>query len=287
MGAMEHGVPETTFDASTCSRCGGTGWVIEDDEGVGAARRCSCQQSQRNSRLLAAAGIPKHYHGCRLSRFKASDPNPDRKAQLLKALQVCRHYLEKFETFVEEDGGFHGTGLLFIGPPGGGKTHLAVAVLIELIERLGVRGRFVELTALVKNIQGTFETGASVSRTEILDPLLEAQVLVLDELGAQKLTPFVQDLLYLLINHRYTRRLPTLFTTNFRLKPGQSAPKSQNLDRGPDPKEDDRFAEHRYGLLSHRLPPMLISRLYEMAMPVVLDKVSDYRQDILSAQTRV
>ena len=283
---MEPGLSEKTADARACERCGGTGWVIEADEGVGTARRCSCQQSQRNSRLLAAAGIPTHYHRCRLNRFKISEPNPDRKGQLMKALQVCRRYVEGFTTLYE-NGDYHGTGLLFIGPPGGGKTHLAVAVLIELIERLGVRGRFVELTALVKSIHGTFETGATVSRTEILDPLLDAQVLVLDELGAQKLTPFVQDLLYLLINHRYTRRLPTLFTTNFRLKPGQSAPDTQTLDRGPDPKEDDRFAEHRYGLLSHRLPPMLISRLYEMAMPVVLTRVSDYRQDILSAQTRV
>lgn len=283
---MEQGWSETTSDADTCQRCGGTGWVIEDDEGVGAARRCSCQQSQRNERLLTAAGIPKHYYRCRLSRFKISEPDPDRKAQLMKALQVCRRYVEQFKTLYE-DGGYHGTGLLFIGPPGGGKTHLAVAVLIELIERLGVRGRFVELTALVKRIQSSFETRATTSRTEILDPLLEAQVLVLDELGAQKLTPFVQDLLYLLINHRYTRRLPTLFTTNFRLKQGPSAPKTQNLDRGPDPQEEDRFAEDRYGLLSHRLPPMLISRLYEMAMPVVLDKASDYRQDILSAKTRV
>lgn len=265
-----------------CPRCGGTGWVIEDDEGVGAARRCSCQHSRRNERLLAAAGIPKHYHRCRLSRFKISEPNKDRRGQLMKALQVCRRYVDEFSLY-EADG----TGLLFIGPPGGGKTHLAVAVLIELVEGKGVRGRFVELTALVKSIQGSFEPGAPVSRSEILDPLLDAQVLVLDELGAQKLTPFVQDLLYLLINHRYTRRLPTLFTTNFRLKPGSSVPKTQNLDRGPDSQEEDRFAEDRYGLLSHRLSPMLISRLYEMAMPVVLDKVSDYRQDILSAQARV
>lgn len=286
---MAESPSEWEAPVDTCPHCGGTGWTVEADPGVGAARRCSCQRSQRSGRLLAAAGIPKHYHSCRLSRFKASDPNPDRKAQLMKALQVCGRYIEQFKTFLQDDGGYRGTGLLFIGPPGGGKTHLAVAVLIELIERLGVRGRFVELTALVKHIQSTFEPGTAATRTEILDPLLDAQVLVLDELGAQKLTPFVQDLLYLLINHRYTRRLPTLFTTNFRLKPGQSAPQTaRKLDRGPDPKEQaDRFAEERYGLLSARLPPMLISRLYEMAMPVVLDKVSDYRQDILSAQTRV
>jgi hypothetical protein len=101
---------------------------------------------------------------------------------------------------------------------------------------------------------------------------------VLDELGAQQPTPWIRDVLYLVINTRYSRRLPTIFTTNFRLPAvaGEAAPaKVQSLDRGRDP---DRTWDDAAALAS-RLPAMLVSRLYEMAQPVLLDAVSDFRRE--------
>jgi len=257
-----------------CPECGGKGWVIEADRGVGSARRCSCQTTERGHRLIAAAAVPPRYQRCRLAKFSTSNPDSARKAQLKKALADCHRYVDTFH----DEGRHRETGLLFIGPPGVGKTHLAVAVLLELIDRYRVRGRFVELTSLVNQLQNSFDPGSPDSKRDILDPIIGAEVLVLDELGAQNPTPWVRDLLYLIINTRYTRRLPTLFTTNYRLS-GPSRRPEKNLDRGPDP-EEDALAADRYGLLAHRLPPMLISRLFEMAKPVLLDALSDYRQEV-------
>lgn len=272
-----------------CPHCAGTGWLVEEDEGRGTARRCSCRERDMARRLVEAAAIPRRYQRCRFRSFHPADPDPRRQAQLKRALADCRRYVD---SFLEEDGTFRETGLLFTGPPGGGKTHLAVAVLRELVERYRVRGHFVELTSLVHRIQATFERGTDLTKSDVLHPVLNAEVLVMDELGAQKLTPWLQDTLYLLINTRYTRRLTTLFTTNFRLEEadesrGDRRPtQRQNLDRGADPPEE-RLSRDRYGLLSTRLPPMLISRLYEMAMPVRLDAVSDHRQEVQAQQTQV
>jgi DNA replication protein DnaC len=265
--------------AEPCPECGGRGWLVQADGGAGTAKRCSCQERDRVPRLLAAAGIPASYEHCKLSKFHTANEYSAQRAQLMNARAAAERYVEEF---VQEGGVFRQSGLLFLGPPGVGKTHLAVGVLRELIERYGVEGRFVEFTALIHQIQSTFDPDSEESKRAILYPLMQAELLVLDELGTQKPTPWVQEILYLLINSRYTRRRPTLFTTNYRLELGRAAPApkvaaNSGLDRGRDaepPREIERFA-----LLSSRLSPMLVSRLYEMAQPVVLDALEDFRRE--------
>ena len=160
-----------------CPLCGGRGWVIEPDAGAGAARPCSCREQDRALRLLDAAGIPPRYRHCRLSNFQTSSPSPAERGQLQGARRLAEHYVEGFL----QEGGFRQSGLLFVGPPGTGKTHLAVGVLVELIERLKVHGRFAEFTSLIHQIQATFDPGSPESKREILDPLMGAELLVLDE----------------------------------------------------------------------------------------------------------
>ena len=159
------------------------------------------------------------------------------------------------------------TGLLFIGPPGVGKTHLAVSVLRELIELYGVRGRFVDFTTLLHQIQATFHQQSSESKASILAPVIHAEVLVLDELGAQKPTEWTMENLYLIMNTRYTAGRPTIFTTNYRLDSGT---------------ERSDGAE----LLTNRISAALVSRLYEMAQALPMN-APDYRQTVMMHQNKI
>ena len=276
-----------------CPECGGRGWVVVSDGRAGTARPCSCRRRDVVPRLIAAAGIPSRYRHCRLANFHVASSRSRLDPQLASARKTAQDYVDGF---LQEGTGYRQSGLLFVGPPGVGKTHLAVAILVELIERYHRRARFVEFTSLIHQLQSTFDADSPETKRQVLDPLSEVPFLVLDELGAQQPTPWVRDILYLIINSRYTRRLPTLFTTNYRLDEdvvpaGKRAPvrvagrttllpKAQRnpLDHDPNGPGAEPVREEA-ALLSTRLPPMLVSRLYEMAQPVVLDAAEDFRRE--------
>jgi DNA replication protein DnaC len=236
---------------------------LSDDGRAGTARPCACQDSDRLPRLLAATAVPPRYRGCRLETF-----NPGNQDSLLQALRATRDWVDRVQ-------GEHGrtieSGLLFAGPTGVGKTHLACAALLESVRRWGLRGRFVDFTALVHQIQSTFDPTSEESKHEVLEPVMNAELLVVDELGAQQPTAWVSDVLYLLLNHRYSRRLPTLFTTNCSLE--RRAGRSEiNLDAG-------RSNAAGRAPIEEKIQATLVSRLYEMAVPVLME-APDHRREV-------
>lgn len=276
-------MPGMATPVADCPSCRGRGFVVTSvASGPDSARPCECRRAPPIAVQLSDAGVPARYRECTLDGFRTTGQSSEGQ-QLLAAKSQCRTYVEEF---LHSDGDLATSGLLFVGRPGCGKTHLAVAVMRELMAAYGVRGRFVDFTDLIHRLQATFDPSSSTSKRQLLDPLRRADVLVLDELGAQKPSPFVQDVLYLLINGRYADRLPTLFTTNCALPPSTRAARST----GPSQEETGLEFSNPAGLpssparvnLAHRIQASLVSRLYEMARPILLDQVSDYREMIQS-----
>jgi len=227
--------------APPCSRCEGSGWIPL--EGTLHVTPCDCQPELRKKQRLAAAMLPKRYEHCTLAEFY------DRGSpKLLAAKRRVGEFVDCWPA--------KGPGLLLMGGCGVGKTHLAVAALQEIIQS-GKPGKllFSNFQDLIQEIQASFGSDQLPTKSDLLRPLLEVDLLVVDELGSQKPTTFVQEILYYLINTRYNDENTTIFTSNY----------------------FDETTEAREETLELRIGKRLRSRLYEMTDRVRIDG-EDYRK---------
>jgi DNA replication protein DnaC len=237
---------------------------------VEVAVRCACRRDRKVDGLLAAARIPPRYKHCTVESFEVWSQDKASNNLQAKARRRTREFIDCYPK-VER-------GLLYMGNVGTGKTHLAVAALQELILTKGAQGVYSNFLELVQQLQMSFD-GGGASREEILGPVTEADVLVLDELGAGRLTEWVRDLLYYVINTRYMANRVTFFTTNYLDSPQPP----RGAARGPDGADGyrsisgeavggDRWQE----TLADRISERLRSRLFEMCDVIEL-RGEDYR----------
>ena len=229
---------------TSCPKCAGTGWEPVGDEPDSAVRRCSCYARQDAERRLDSAMIPPRYRGVELGNFSLY-------SGIDGSLEEAKLIAEKFvATFPDVD-----AGVLFEGHAGVGKTHLAVAILRELVTQHDVTARFVDYRDLLRSIQDSYNPVSESSEMEILRPVLSADVLLLDELGTRRPTEWVRDTVTQILNDRYRRQRITLITTNY----------------------GDDDADSSVPTLGERIGPYARSRLYEMCRKVTM-RGQDFRQ---------
>ncbi len=232
----------------------------------GRVTRCDCILKKRTELLLQQACIPARYEHCELAEFvtKTSGSNPSLEAALLAAESFVKEYpVEK-------------TGLLLIGPIGVGKTHLAVGILKELVLRKSVPCLFYDYRELLKEIQNSYNPTVNTTEMAILQPVFEAEVLVLDELGAVKPTEWVWDTVSLILNTRYNNKRTTIITTNFADQPPAMADSTREVTA-----RNQATRALREETLGDRIGERMRSRLHEMCRKVEMEG-SDFRQRVRS-----
>lgn len=178
--------------------CGGSGWQAVQVDGVERLRRCGCWGERRNTQALAAAGVPARYSHARLGDYQA------RGEKQTLALAHAKRFLKAFPAC---------RGLWLSGTPGAGKTHLAAAVLRSVIAGKSVSGVFTGAGELLHAIRRTYQGEGEATELSVYRRVTEADVLVLDDLGADKPSDWAQATIGLVINTRYNAQRPTIVTT--------------------------------------------------------------------------
>ena len=246
------------IEPAVCPKCGGTGWLLEDAGGSEVAKRCACFGDRVKKSLVEQANIPRRYLNCTLDNFEVhNDSHRD-------ALKISRQFVKNYPA--------QDVGLVFIGPCGVGKTHLAVAIIQELIRTKDAACIFYDFRDLIREIQSTFTPESTLSESDVLAPVFQSEVLVLDELGAKRTTAWVEETVFYIINHRYNHKKLTLFTTNY---------------PDTDEEEDKRDSFYKKGgdSLIDRIGVRLRSRIYEMCKVVEMTG-DDYRKMAKQASYR-
>lgn len=241
--------------AQVCPICEDSGLrIVRRPDGAQFAEDCVCRVERRVKRLLERAQIPRRYEHCTLDSYESGFGGAHR---TLSAAHVrARGFVSNYSLNTG------GTGLLLTGSIGVGKTHLAVGILQELVREKHVTGLFYDYRELLKQVQNSYNRQVNETEMEVLKPVFEAEVLVLDELGASKPTDWVWDTVAHILNTRYNDRRTTIITTNYANQPPLTPGSPESLG--------DRIGER------------MRSRLQEMCVLIEMQG-EDFRQKVKRA----
>jgi DNA replication protein DnaC len=250
-----------------CPECNDTGWKSIGEGRERRVTRCDCQRQQHAQKLLERARIPQRYQHCDLGSYVPRNGSKESQAQaLLVAQGFVREYpMEK-------------TGLLMMGPIGVGKTHLAVGIIKELILKKNVPCLFYDYRELLKQIQNSYNPTVAATELEVLRPVFNAELLVLDELGAVKPTEWVWDTVSHILNTRYNDNRTTILTTNFEnAPPRREGPEYTNAQRANKANSEETLGD--------RIGERMRSRLHEMCRILQIDG-EDFRKTVHAVSWR-
>jgi DNA replication protein DnaC len=283
-----------------CPQCRGSGWKVVERSTQGAqalsadkpgavagepklvwAVPCDCVAGDKTERALQRARVPERYRHCDFDNYETDNEvenvTREQLAVFNRSLTQAKVLVQRFATEfspVREMQSEHG--LLLMGPCGVGKTHLVVSALKTIVLR-GHSGLFYDYRELLKAIQDSYNPENQVTEMSVLEPVLRAEILVLDDVGSSKPSLWALETVGHILNTRYNEKRVTLLTTNFLDSDAAIAnPPS------PSPRVAGMRTAAVEDSLTERVGKRIRSRLYEMCRTLEI-YAPDYRKEIRHA----
>ncbi|WP_156894496.1 ATP-binding protein [Clostridium formicaceticum] len=241
MPMMDRVVAWISHERCTCKKATDY-WERYDNKQQEIAERERLEEESRKKReriekLLGNSGIKKRFKNRTFENFEIDQGNKD-------AYKNSKLYAENFQRFKET-----GEGIYFSGGFGTGKTHLAVSIALDLINK-GTPVICMTAIDLLAQIRKTYDKDRNVSEYQILQVYKEVDLLVIDDLGKEYCSDWAATMLYDIINDRYESCLPTIVTTNY---------------------DDENLVDRLARKSNYETAGAIVSRLHEMTMGITMN----------------
>ena len=180
--------------------------------------KCDRERLEKQKQREKEQEIERLKKSCFISMSQWAYTFDNYKGEKDKSYIIAKNYVKEYEQMKKEN-----IGLLFCGTVGSGKTYLACCIANALIEEYMIRVKIRNFAQIINDLQ---KSGFDLDKNEYIESLTNVSVLILDDLGIERDTSYAKEQVYNIVNSRYLKKKPTIFTTNLPYE------KIQNSDDG-------------------------------------------------------
>ena len=180
--------------------------------------KCDRERLEKQKQREKEQEIERLKRSCFISMSQWAYTFDNYKGEKDKSYTIAKNYVKEYEQMKKEN-----IGLLFCGTVGSGKTYLACCIANALIEEYMIRVKIRNFAQIINDLQ---KSGFDLDKNDYIESLTNVSVLILDDLGIERDTSYAKEQVYNIVNSRYLKQKPTIFTTNLPYE------KIQNSDDG-------------------------------------------------------